>query len=134
MVAVVALIHGKKGAYGISYPDFPGCISGGKTADEALQRGREGLAFHIESMAAQGLPLPRIRSIAEIEADPEHAADLRSAMLALVDVDMPGRAARLNISMDEKLIARIDRAAKATGESRSGFLAAAARKRLAEMT
>jgi metal-responsive CopG/Arc/MetJ family transcriptional regulator len=39
----------------------------------------------------------------------------------------------LNISMDERLVARIDRRARELGESRSGFLAAAAKSRLASL-
>ena len=50
MVAVVAVVHGKAGAYGISFPDFQGCVAGGATVDEALRRGREGLTLHIEGM------------------------------------------------------------------------------------
>jgi predicted RNase H-like HicB family nuclease len=131
VVAVVALVHGKPGAYGISFPDFQGAVSGGESIDEALRRGREGLAFHIESMMEVGEPLPRIRDIAEIKADAEFADDLEKAVIALVEVNLPGRAVSLNISMDEHLVARIDRAATAAGESRSGFLAEAARRRLA---
>ena len=36
---VYALIHEENGAYGISFPDFPGCVSGGRSLDEALARG-----------------------------------------------------------------------------------------------
>jgi predicted RNase H-like HicB family nuclease len=132
MVAVVALIDGRPGAYGIAFPDFPGCVAGGASVDETLRRGREGLAFHIESMAEVGEALPRVRDISEIRADPEFAEDFAGvAMVALVDVDLPGRALRLNISMDEHLVARVDQAATASGESRSGYIAAAVRARIA---
>ncbi|MPZ58459.1 MAG: ribbon-helix-helix protein, CopG family [Rhizobiales bacterium] len=133
MVAVVALVHGTAGAYGISYPDFQGCVSGGATVDEALRRGRETLAFHIESLVEDGEALPRVRDFAEIASDPEFAEDLRDAIVAAVDVELPGKSVRVNISMDENLLARADRAAQAAGESRSGFLANAVRKRLAEV-
>jgi predicted RNase H-like HicB family nuclease len=132
MVAVVALIDGRPGAYGISFPDFPGAAAGGASLDEALRRGREGLAFHIESMDEVGEALPRVRDVAEIRADPEFAEDFAGAtMVALVDVDLPGRAVRLNISMDEHLVARVDQAASASGETRSGYIANAVRARIA---
>ena len=134
MVAVVALIDGRPGAYGIAFPDFPGCVAGGASVDETLRRGREGLAFHIESMAEVGEALPRVRDISEIRADPEFAEDFAGAMVALVDVDLPGRALRLNISMDEHLVARVDQAATASGESRSGYIAVAVRARIASGT
>jgi predicted RNase H-like HicB family nuclease/uncharacterized protein (DUF1778 family) len=130
MVAVVALVHGKPGAYGISFPDFPGCVSGGVTVDEALRRGRDALDFHVESMTEVGEPLPKIRDITEIKADPEHGEDFVDAMVTVVDAEVPAKAVRVNISIDERLLDRIDRAAQATGETRSGFMAAAARERL----
>lgn len=130
MVAVVALVHGKPGAYGISFPDFPGCIAGGGTVDEALRRGRDALDFHVEGMTEVGEILPKIRDIAEIKADPEYAEDFVDALVAVVDAEVPARAVRVNISIDERLLDRIDRAAQATGETRSGFIAAAARERL----
>jgi predicted RNase H-like HicB family nuclease len=87
MVAVVALIDGRPGAYGISFPDFPGAVAGGASVDEALRRGRENLAFHIESMGEVGEALPRVRDIAEVRADPEFVGDFAGAgMVALVDV------------------------------------------------
>jgi predicted RNase H-like HicB family nuclease len=130
MVAVVALVHGRPGAYGISFPDFPGCVSGGATLDEALRRGRDALDFHVESMMEVNEPLPKIRDIAEIRADDEYAEDFADAMVAVVDAEVPAKAVRVNISMDERLLDRIDRAAQATGETRSGFIAAASRERL----
>jgi predicted RNase H-like HicB family nuclease len=130
MVAVVALVHGAPGAYGISFPDFPGCIAGGGTVDEALRRGRDALDFHVESMIEVGEVLPKVRDIAEIRADREFADDFTDALVAVVDADLPAKAVRVNISIDERLLDRIDRAAQATGETRSGFIAAAARQRL----
>src|SRR5215471_889706 len=130
MVAVVALVHGKPGAYGISFPDFPGCVSGGESVDEALRRGRDALDFHVESMMEVGEALPKIRDIAEIRADPEFVEDFADALIAVVDAEVPAKAVRVNISIDERLLDRIDRAAQATGETRSGFMATAARERL----
>jgi predicted RNase H-like HicB family nuclease len=85
MVAVVALVHGRPGAYGISFPDFPGCIAGGKTVDEALRRGRDALDFHIESMMAVGERLPKIRDLAEIEADPDYNDDFADMVVTVTE-------------------------------------------------
>jgi predicted RNase H-like HicB family nuclease len=132
VAAVIALIHGKSGAYGISFPDFAGCISGGETIEEAIRRGREALAFHVEGMEAVGEALPKLRDVAEIRADPELAEDLDDAVFGVVDLDLPGHPVRINISIDERLLERADRAADASGETRSGYLAAALKERLAE--
>ena len=131
MATVVALIHGQRGAYGASFPDFPGCISGGETLDETLRRARETLAVHIAMMAEAGDPMPMVRDLDTVASDPALAEDFADAVLvSAVDVDLPGRSLRLNISLDERLVERIDRRARELGESRSGFLAAAAKARL----
>ena len=83
MVAVVAFVHGVPGAFGISFPDFPGCIAGAETIDETLRRGRDALKFHVDSMIEVGEPLPKIRDIAEIKADPEYAEDFACAVVAV---------------------------------------------------
>ena len=85
MVAIVALVHGAPGAYGVSFPDFPGCIAGGETVDEALRRGRDALDFHVESMIEVGEPLPTMRDIAEIRADAEYVDDLADALVAVTE-------------------------------------------------
>jgi predicted RNase H-like HicB family nuclease len=134
MAIIVALVHGGKGAFGVSFPDFPGCVSGGTTISETLRRAPEALASHIEAMAEEEYAMPEVRELDAIKADAQLSEDFASAVLiAAVDVELPGRASRLNISMDEHLVARIDKRARELGESRSGFLAAAAKSRLASL-
>lgn len=131
MAQVYALIHEAEGYFGISFPDFPGCVAGGATADEALARGRDALTFHVAGMITDGEPLPRLRGLDELRRDPQFETDAEGAVVALVALDLPGRSVRVNVSLDETLLDQIDRAAKARGETRSGFLASAARSRLA---
>mgnify|MGYP001264966164 CR=1 FL=1 len=54
--------------------------------------------------------------------------DVTEAARVMIPASLPGRALRLNISLDEGLVGEIDRAAAAHGMSRSAFLADAARK------
>jgi predicted RNase H-like HicB family nuclease len=129
--SIVALIHGEPGNYGISFPDIPGCISAGKTLDETLANGAEALAFHLEGMAEDGEEAPIPRNFDAIKADPELAFELSEPhIVALVHYDPPSRSIRINVTMEERLVKAIDRAAKREGGSRSGFLAQAARQRL----
>ena len=44
--------------YGAYVPDLPGCIATGKTRAEAKRMIREAIAFHIEGMKEEGLPIP----------------------------------------------------------------------------
>jgi predicted RNase H-like HicB family nuclease len=39
-------------------PDVPGCIAMGKTRAEVERNFREALAFHIEGLRQEGLPIP----------------------------------------------------------------------------
>lgn len=132
MAIIVSLVHGSKGAYGVSFPDFPSCVSGGKSISEALSRAPQALASHIEAMLDEGFELPEVRELDAIRQDETYAEDFDdAALVAAVEVELPGKTSRLNITMDERLVARIDKRARELGESRSGFLSAAAKVRLA---
>ena len=124
---VYALVHEGDRAFGISFPDFPGCVSGGDTIDDAIRRGREALAFHVEGMVEDGDDLPVPRTLTDLRKDQEFREDAEGAVIVSVPIDLPGKAVRVNISMDERLLDSVDRAAAASGQSRSAFLAAAAR-------
>jgi predicted RNase H-like HicB family nuclease len=130
MPHVIALIHEEAGSFGISFPDFPGCISTAGTLDEAVQRGAQALAFHLEGMVEDGEAIPQPRSLAVLRADPGFAEDFADAIVAAVPIELPGKAVRVNITMDEHLLQAVDRAAAAAGATRSGYLAEAARVKL----
>lgn len=130
MSTVYALIHEEDGVFGISFPDFPGCVSTGLTEDEVLRKGPQALALHVAGMVEDGDPLPATRDLGQLRADPVFREDAEGAIVALVPYETPGRSVRLNISMDENLLDAVDRAASAAGQSRSAFLAEAARRRL----
>ena len=44
--------------YGAYVPDLPGCIATGKTRAEVERLITEAIAFHIEGMREEGLPVP----------------------------------------------------------------------------
>lgn len=116
-----ALIHKDADSdYGISFPDFPGCVSAADTAEEAIVLGAESLTGHIAMMAQDNEAIP----------DPTPLAQVRwedgLVCVTLVSVLLPSRARRINITLDESLIEEID----AISNNRSGFLADAARSEL----
>ena len=43
MARYPALIDGKEGAYGVTFPDLPGIVAMGKTIDEAMVNAEEAL-------------------------------------------------------------------------------------------
>lgn len=133
---VWALIHVAKRAkgdiYGISFPDFPGVASSGRSVDEAMERGRATLAFHIQGMLEDGEALPVMRSLNDLRADRDvgDAIKSREAFLIQVPIELPGKQVRVNISIDDGLLAAIDRTAEREGKTRSGFIAEATQARL----
>lgn len=81
----LAFIHTETSAdheapFGISFPDFPGCISDGDSLDNALTRGRAALALHIKGMKDDGIAIPEPRTIDAINAD-DSLADWRDGAL-----------------------------------------------------
>jgi len=130
MPLAYALIHEEDGRVGVSFPDFPGAVSAGRDAEDAIRKGSELLTFHVAGMVEDGDRLPILRSVAELRADPEFSEDADGAVLALVPFDLPTRSVRVNITMEEALLKSVDEAAQAGGQSRSAFLAEAARARI----
>jgi predicted RNase H-like HicB family nuclease len=51
--------------YSAYVPDLPGCIATGNTLDEVKQLMREAIAFHIEGLREDGLPVPPPTSLCE---------------------------------------------------------------------
>ena len=75
----VSFVHRDDAGYGVSFPDFPGCVSTGDTIDDAVRQGGEALAFHVEGLRGDGEPIPAPRSIDVIKADPDLAEWRRGA-------------------------------------------------------
>lgn len=115
-----ALIHKDEDSdYGISFPDFPGCVSAGNSVAEAVAMGTEALNLHIAGMASDGETIPEPTA-------PEKVALGDAVALLLVEATRPGKSVRINVTMDENLLEQID----AVSKNRSGFLAQAAREKL----
>jgi predicted RNase H-like HicB family nuclease/predicted RNA binding protein YcfA (HicA-like mRNA interferase family) len=127
MAHVVAFVHEEDAAYGISFPDFPGCVAGGRTLDEVVRRGTDALAFHIDGMIEEGLDIPEPRSLEAVRDD---LPEKRAPLLVAVSLEIPSKIERVNITIDKRLLDQIDRAADAAGDNRSQWLAEAARTRL----
>ena len=124
----VAFLHqDEEPGFGISFPDFPGCISAGNTVDEAILKGAEALAFHVEGMLADGEAIPAPRDLAAIQADDSLAEWRAGAAFAYVPLVLDrGSPRRVNISLDPGLLSALDEAANARGMTRSAFIASAA--------
>ena len=53
------VIENAGGNFSAYAPDLPGCVATGSTLAEVGQNIREAIAFHIERMRSDGVPLPQ---------------------------------------------------------------------------
>jgi predicted RNase H-like HicB family nuclease len=130
----IAFIHKEPNScYGVSFPDMPGCASAGDTLDEAVANAVDALSGHVRMMDMDGDTVPAPRSLEEIVADPELAEDRQGALLsAIALVKDRGSSTRINVSLDLGLLQAIDDEARSRKQTRSAFLASAARRELAD--
>ncbi len=130
MAEYVALLHRDEGSdYGVSFPDFPGCVTAGATLDEARALAAEALALHAEGMLEDGEALPVPSSLDEIMEERENRDAV--AFLVPLPAKAAARAVRINVTLPEDVLAEIDAYAEGHGFTRSGFLARAAKKAMA---
>jgi predicted RNase H-like HicB family nuclease len=61
-------------SYGAYVPDLPGCVAVGETLEEVQRLIREAIAFHIEGLREEGLPVPPPTSLCEYVELPEGVA------------------------------------------------------------
>lgn len=112
------LEQGLGGTFGVWFVDLPGCVSAGTSVAEALEGAHESLALHIAGMLEDGEEIP-IASAPELEKG--------SVAVSMVGVTLPGKKKRVNVTIDEGVLAAID----AVSNNRSEFLEKAALKELA---
>ena len=114
----------------VIFPDFPGCVSQGETVVDAMKNAMEALVLHLEGMDEEGLELPKDSELNEPIQEWVADIPMQNRVDALVNIVVPGRSVRMDITMDQALVERLDAAASREGTTRSGFLAQAVREKL----
>ena len=110
-------------AFGVVVPDLPGCFSAGLTLEEALVKAEEAVAAWIETALDMGQDIPQPSGI---DALRKKHKPWRAWVWAVVKVDpalLDDSLERVNISLPRRVLHRLDALARATGETRSGFIA-----------
>ncbi len=59
------VIEQAEGNYSAYVPDLPGCVTTGATIKETERNMREAIAFHLEGLREDGLPIPNPSSVVE---------------------------------------------------------------------
>lgn len=120
-----AIVEGNaRAGYSVFFPDLPGLASAGDTLQEAALNAAEGLRGHVGLMVEAGEAVPEASVLDAVARD----RDVEEAARILVPVEVPSsRALRVNVTLPEDLLHRIDR----KSANRSRFLAEAAEQALA---
>ena len=116
----------------ILFPDFPGVTSVAETFSAVMRQAKDALASAVLDMSEDGEPLP---PSVEDDAMPDiDLSQFRKPHVLLVPVEVPGRSVRVNITLDEGLLGRLDEIASRLHSSRSALLARGARTVIAQET
>ena len=112
-------------AYGIRFPDLPGCFSAADTFDEIIPNAIEALALFFED--GNVLPPRGIEAIRdEVAEDPGSGG----VLMMIPYISERRRVVRVNLSLDKGLLDTMDEAARARGMTRSAFVAIAANREI----
>lgn len=115
----IAYLHKDKDSdFGVSFPDFPGCVTAGKTLEEARTMAVEALTMHMAGMIEDADPLPQPSTLDQLADDPA----MQGAVAFLVSAEPPEKTVRINITARESQIEAIDRLAKERGMTRSAYM------------
>lgn len=79
MAHYVALVDGKSNAFGVVFPDVPGCRATGKTMEEALFNAGVALKDWIaRANSDEGFGIAKPRTVGELLRDPEVVDNMKT--------------------------------------------------------
>lgn len=113
-----ALIDGTKGAYGVVFPDLPGCLAMGETIDEAIHDAQEALAQWMDAADERGITIAEPSALEDVEV-PEGSA-LTSILLVRAARNRP--AVRVNLYLDAGVADAINSETNRRGITRKDYI------------
>lgn len=123
-----AIIHQDgDSAFGISFPDLPGCFAASDDWNGIMAAATEALDLWFEDMPDTA---PADLNAIRQRKDVSDAIAAGAVMMPIPYISADTTVQRVNITMERGLIRAIDETAKARGMNRSSFLASAARREL----
>jgi predicted RNase H-like HicB family nuclease len=123
----IAYLHKERDSdFGVSFPDFPGCVTSGRTLEEARRMAAEALALHVKGMIEDGEVVPEPSSLDALKNDP----NMRGAVAVVVGVEpAPEKTVRINITARKSQLDAIDRLADQAKMTRSAYIVQSALNR-----
>lgn len=115
----IAYLHkDAKSDFGVSFPDFPGCVTAGKTLEEARRMAVEALDLHVQGMREDGEDIPEPSTLDDLAQDPA----MKGSVAVLIPLVAQERTVRVNITARESQLQQIDRHARKAGLTRSAYI------------
>ena len=123
-----AIIHqDANSAFGLTFPDLPGCFAAADTWDGVPAAATEALDLWFDDMPdVEPTSLDVLRTRADVVA----AIAAGGVLMPVPYIPADTTLERVNISIERGLLRAIDETAKARGMTRSAFIASAGRREL----
>ena len=123
----IAYLHKDRDSdFGVSFPDFPGCVTAGRTLEEARRMAGEALAMHIAGMIEDGELVPDPSPLDALVTD----RAMRGAVAVLISLEPGGeKTVRINITARESQVKAIDQLAGKLRLTRSAYMVQSALNR-----
>jgi predicted RNase H-like HicB family nuclease len=122
----VALIHPPEGGseWGVTFPDVPGCVTGGDTFEDAVAAAREALSGHLAALRADCEPLPEGRSMIQF-LESRTLEDAAGLPQLIFPRHLATDRVRVNITISKAMLRQADETAEARGLTRSALIESA---------
>ncbi|MDR2143732.1 MAG: type II toxin-antitoxin system HicB family antitoxin [Treponema sp.] len=122
MKTYIALFEYETGKQGFSvvFPDLPGLITAGETYEETLRMAHEGLSSHIKFLQEEKEPVPEPGTLEQIQTTwdewDEWEKNYKFMVVPVTLLPIITKSKRINVVMNEGLVAKIDMVAKNRSE------------------
>lgn len=87
----------------VEFPDLPGCLTCGRTAEEAIAMAREAMALHLYGMEKDGEPIPDPSPVLDLKLEKNQAVVLVEASMPLFRDKMMNRAVKKTLTIPKWL-------------------------------
>jgi predicted RNase H-like HicB family nuclease/predicted RNA binding protein YcfA (HicA-like mRNA interferase family) len=125
MKKYMAVVHQEgDSAYGVWFPDLPGCFAAGDTEDEAVASAKRSLMLYAEDAIDDGEELPVPRTLHELrnETSVREALDCGGFVIMVPLIVNSGRVKRVSLDFDAALVDTIDEVSKECNLTRKAWV------------
>ncbi len=128
MKTYLAVVNKEKdSAFGLWFPDLPGCFSASDEEDDLVFNALEAIHLWADD---QTLPNPSSKVDLLDRKDVKDALADGAFLFAIPVIEADTKVVRANVTFERGMLRAIDVAARSLGLSRSAFLASAAREKI----